>query len=188
MRTAIQRTRNSLLLALLLSTLVNLIAQDDRRIAITISEEGVGPINAATPFDIGAIQKLLPSFRVTSGVASTEGIEFPTIRVMDGETELFVIAPDENRRTIGSVVITSARVPHAGKGKVGALFSEIYGDSILSECFMGTEQESGNVICRLSPTSHIRFVFKGASDRLDEGMPSRAALKKWRVDVMFWRP
>jgi len=188
MKIAVWKVRNPLLAGLLLLTSLFLSAQDNRGVPVVVSESGVGPINGGTPFDIGTIQKLLPSLRVISGVSSAEGIEFPTIRVLEGQTELFVAGPDENRRKVGGIAVTSARVAHQGKGKVGSLFSEIYGESIPKDCLMGAEEESGNVICLLSSGSHIRFLFKGASDRLDEGMPSIAALKVWRVEEMWWRP
>ena len=107
---------------LVLSTFVTLAAQDNRGTTLMMTEKGLGPITAATPFDLSEIARLLPTLRVIQGVASSEGIEFPTIRVMAGQVQLFIISPEEGNRRIASIVVSNGRVGHVGKGKVAHFF------------------------------------------------------------------
>jgi hypothetical protein len=155
---------------------------------ISITEQGVGPLNTTTPFDIARIAVLFPRLSVVAGVASTEGVEFPTIRIMDGQTQLFLVAPGEDRKTIGSIVVTNERILHDGRQKIGLAYSELYGAAISNQCFPGKEEDSGKIICRASSSSRVRFVFSGVSDRPDGSLPSINALRTMRVIEMFWKP
>ena len=161
--------------------------QQSRIRPILITESGVGPITATTPFSIPVIAKLLPNLRVIAGVSSTEGEEFPTIRVLDGETELFVINPNGSEKGIGSIWVTNGKIVHNGKGRIGSLYSAIYGATISKECFPGGEESTGKVFCRASPSSHIRFVFIGESNSRDP-LPSIQVMKAMRVTEMGWIP
>jgi Protein of unknown function (DUF1131) len=127
------------------------------------AKRGVGPITEATPFSISAIGKLLPTLRVVAGISSAEGIEFPTILVLDGAAELFIVAPNENRTGIASIVVTSGKIVYTGKGRIGARYSEVFGQTIPKDCSPGVEEDSGKVICRAPSSRHVHFVFSGAN-------------------------
>lgn len=156
-------------------------------VAIALTEKGVGPITSTTPFKITTIAKLFPTLRVVAGTGSFEGFQFPTIRVFDGKTELFIIGQGKREKTIGGIAIKSDKVVYNGKGKIGSLYSDIYGDTVSDQCDPGAEDDTGKVFCRASPSSHIRFVFAPVSDS-DAVLPWTQALKRMRISEIGWRP
>ena len=80
--------------------------------ALTMTEQGIGPITAGTPFDADVIRKLLPSLEVKRDVSSTEGEELPVLLVSDKRGLLLTIHPDEGNR-IFSVALENDRVANA---------------------------------------------------------------------------
>ncbi len=161
--------------------------QQGRKAAITLTERGVGPITSRTPFRVAAIAKVLPGLKVVATRGSFEGFDFPTITVLDGETELFIIGPSEGEKSVGSVVVTSNQVLYNGKGRIGSLYSDIYGDSLSDKCVPGAEDDTGKVFCPAVSSSHIRFVFSPVNDS-DAVLPWPQTLKRMRVSEIVWRP
>jgi|SRR6516162_1628677 hypothetical protein len=161
--------------------------QGQQKTHITITETGAGPINAKTAFDIAVIKRLFPGYRVVTGTDSYEGMEFPIIRVMDGQSELLEIIPDGDSKTIFSVITRSPRVTLDGKGVIGLPYSEVFGRGRSPQCYEGKENDSGLVFCHRPASNHIGLVFDGVSDDPSSAMPSVAALQKWRVKEIFWK-
>ena len=162
-------------------------AEGQQKAAITITETGVGLIDAKTPFNTAVIKRLFPGYRVVTGSGSYEGMDFPVIRVMDGKSELLEITSDEDNKTIFSVITTNPRVTLDGKGAVGLLYSEVFRKELPPQCYPGRENDSGLVFCHRPASSHIGFVFDGVSDDASSAMPSIAALRKWRIKEIFWK-
>jgi hypothetical protein len=163
-------------------------AEGQQKPAITITETGVGPINAKTPFNIAVLKRLFPGYRVVAGTGSYEGMDYPIIKVMDGTSELLEITSDGDSKAIFSISTTSPRVTLDGKGVIGLLYSEVFGKEVSPHCYEGKENDSGLVFCHRPASSHIGFVFDGVSDDPFSDMPSIAALRKWRVKEIFWKP
>jgi hypothetical protein len=162
-------------------------AEGQQKAAITITEASVGPINAKTPFSIAVLRNLFPGYRVVTGTGSYEGIEFPIIKVMDGQSELLEINSDEDNKTIFSVITTNPRVTLDGNGAIGLLYSEIFGKGRSPHCYEGKENDSGLVFCHRPASNHIGLVFDGVSDDPYSSMPHFATLRKWRVKEIFWK-
>ena len=177
------------LLVVGMSDLSDANVQQAAKLPLAITEAGVGPITESTPADLAQIARLLPQFSVVPGVAYGEGDAFPTIRVMDGKTEILYMFPGRlpgRPGNIVSIVVKSDQVRYAGKVKVGSSFSEVFGGSLPDHCSMGSEEESDDVECYAVPASHVLFVFSGTSDRDDGRMPSLSFLIKWRIKAMRW--
>jgi len=114
-------------------------------------------------------------------------MDFPIIRVINGNCELLEITSDEDKKTIFSVITRSPRVTLDGKGAIGFLYSEVFSKDLSPQCYPGAEDDSGLVFCHRPASIHIGFVFDGVSDDPSRAMPSSAALRKWRIKEMFWK-
>jgi hypothetical protein len=152
--------------------------------SLELTEKGLGPLTPDTPFSVPAIQKLLPNLRVIASESSTEGILFPIIKVTDGQTELFAIGPSEDGKHIFSFVVSSSRITLRDPGRIGSTYTEVFGNKVSDLCSEGKEELTGKVICKQSPTSHIRFLFDGKTNT--DGMPPIAVLKTMRVKEILW--
>jgi hypothetical protein len=154
---------------------------------LEVTETGVGPITSNTAFSVSHLKELFPNFKVVTTKSSSEGIEFPTITVLDGQTELLEAGPTEDGSRVAGVVIKSSRVTYRGRGKIGSSYSEVFGDAVSDLCFGGKEELDGMVICRASSTSHITYLFGGDSGVSGGSVPAILILKTMRVKEVWWR-
>lgn len=154
--------------------------------SIAISETGVGPINQNTPFELKAVQNLLPRFNVTSGVDYTEGEEFPILKVSDRQGLLLTINPGDEK-SIFSVVAKSNRVKNELGVRIGDSYAKVYGNQ-LGSCSPGTEEFSATVFCMAPGSKHVIYLFVGKWDGPDGQMPPIDVLRSWKVKAIFWQP
>ncbi len=126
--------------------------------AITLSEAGVGPINGKTPFSQQSVQKLLPNLKVSRGISTTEGEDFPILKVSDKNGLLFTINPDSDGKRIYSIVFEKDRVANSLGHRTGQTYKEVYGGRS-AECIPGEEERSGTVFCLDPDSKHIGYQF-----------------------------
>jgi len=159
-------------------------AEEQGKTSVVITASGVGPLNAGTPFKISAIAKLFPGLKVAAGVDMTEGMEFPTIEVIDSRGVLLEIVPVPNQSVIYSVMTKRKEVLHRGRGQIGSSYPEIFGAKLSKACSPGSEEMSDKLICQAPESDSIHLVFGG----LDSTSPSPAELKNMRIMEIYWTP
>jgi Protein of unknown function (DUF1131) len=155
--------------------------------SIAITEDGVGPINASTPFDLKTVQKLMPGLKVKRGTSFTEGEEFPILKVSDLKVVLFTIIPDDNGRKIFSIVTKSNRVKNSFGVKIGDMHVGVFGDKA-GDCSPGMEEYAGTVSCLAPRSKHVHYIFVGKWDGSDNEIPPQEVFKSWTVSEIFWKP
>ncbi|HEY8099585.1 MAG TPA: DUF1131 family protein [Burkholderiaceae bacterium] len=152
---------------------------------ITVSDAGVGPINAKTPFNQKAIQKLLPTLNVTKSVGSSEGEEFPVLEVSDKNGLLFTINSSEKK--IFSVVFEKDRVTNELGHKIGERYEKVYKNGS-GKCTAGLGEYSGSVFCSAPGSKHINYVFDGQWNGSESEVPPLKILNGWTISAIFWKP
>ena len=158
------------------------------RSPLTISEDGVGPINGSTRFDRKAVQEHLPHLMVMKQTSMTEDIEIPVIAISDKQGLLATIYPDSSGQRIYSVVSESSRVSNRLGHKLGQTYKSVYaGKSV--ECVEGHEQESGTVFCPAPGSKHIGYQFYTDEEvGVDGQVPPLKVHNRWKIKAIFWRP
>ncbi|MBI5245059.1 MAG: DUF1131 family protein [Elusimicrobia bacterium] len=156
---------------------------------LAVSAEGVGPLNAKTPFDAALIQEVLPGYVVTNDTSSTEGLQSPVIKVLDRQKEILVITPAD-RKTIFSIRVKSGDVANALGPELGSAYSEIYKRGAAPHCSAGKEEESGLVVCPAPSAPNVLYVFESTepSDIPDGKLPPQKALRTWSLIEIVWKP
>ncbi len=178
--------KTSLLLLLTFSCTISAI--NDSTKAISVSEDCVGPINDKTNFDQKSIGKLFPDCIVEKITRSTEGEEFPALRIIENGDVLFVINPDINRNSIFSIEIKNSRIRNELGPGIGFTYSQVFNDSLSANCETCNEEYSGFILCRDFRSKHVYYLFSGEYNGPDNEIPPLNILQTWKIREIIWKP
>lgn len=153
---------------------------------ISVSDIGVGPITANTPFDLEALRDKFPGYSISETMTSTEGEEFIRYDVADESGLLFSINPDR-AGGIFSVVIENDRITDSAGTRIGARFADIYPAALHVTCYPGMEEYSGTLSCHALGAEQVLYVFSGQWDGPDGQRPPNDVLSTWTVGKIVWR-
>jgi hypothetical protein len=155
---------------------------------IILSEAGVGPLNATTPFNIHQITLAFDDYSVTEYTKFREGESSPVIRVSEGGTPLIIINPDTKGDNIFSIVINSNKIGTTLGHQIGSRYQDIYNYENKEPCIPGVEELSGKVLCIAPKTPNIIYQFHGQWDGPDGEKPPTDILSTWVLQSIIWKP
>lgn len=153
-----------------------------------LSVDGVGPINAQTPFNLHEITTVFQGLNVAQQTNYTEGEEYPVITVSKDLKKLLIINPDAKHEKIFSVMVQDNLIGNRLGHSLGMKFVDIYTYGQNSECAAGAEELSGKVLCYAPDTGNILYLFGGAWDGPDGAVPPKDVLADWTLEAMIWKP
>ncbi len=153
---------------------------------IIVSDDSVGPITVATPFDVAAVAKLLPSFTISAAVSAEMQPGEHVIRVSNGDRPQFELYPDQTGKTVESVLVLDASIKdekgvHLGSTFVGAIPT---GDT--SACSLGQGEKAGRLFCPQAGSMHVFYQLQGTPPAANGVIPDTDVLKTWKVTAMLW--
>jgi hypothetical protein len=164
------------------------LAACNRPLALTVTEEGVGPLTAETPYEYDAIAALLPGWHVTTTFAPIEGEDYHFIAVLSERGPALEIASRErDAPTIYRITVLEPGIPDMNGVTVGTVYADIYETDAAPECLPGVEEHSGNLFCPASGTTRIYYELDGAWDGPDGTVPPRDVIADWKVIAIRWR-
>ncbi|MFN0163995.1 MAG: DUF1131 family protein [Burkholderiales bacterium] len=173
-------------MASMLALTVTMLASASGELQIT--ENGVGPIGAATRFNQKAIQQLLPGYTVTMGKRSTEGESYRVILVARQGKTLATINPAEGEKGIFSIRVRDKTVVNRLGPAIGASYTSIFGTTGNAGCSAGQEELSGKVICPHPKSRRVAYLLSGKYNGPDGRVPPMTSLKNFVVEEIVWRP
>ncbi|MDB5469945.1 MAG: hypothetical protein JWR84_1505 [Caulobacter sp.] len=145
--------------------------------AYTVSETGLGPINADTAYDRAALAKLFPEARVEPGIDDWEGQEYGVLDVR-GDDGLDLRITQNKGRAQKAWARGGPVVGPRGE-RIGDAWSK--GGFKAADCAAGGENETGKIFCRRAGQPRVAYVYetgdlweKGVSDN---EVPSDGFLK-----------
>jgi hypothetical protein len=100
------------------------------KIDLTVTEAGVGPINAQTPATLEGLRELLPRYDVRPifapglGADSGPGFNVPDLHVFAGEELLLLVVPGD-RGEVVDIRIASPRITSERGWRVGATLADV---------------------------------------------------------------
>jgi hypothetical protein len=161
--------------------------------ALRLSDEGIGGLDADTPFDQAVVSRLFPLLDVNRAVRYTEDLSFPVLVVADEKGPLFTIYPvssasvDEPIAILGILEVADRLRSDFAVDK-DALFSQVYDPEVEPACTAGREERSGTVTCLAPGAENVHFVFTGSWNGPDGTVPEREILDRWRFVELVWLP
>ncbi|HPY39780.1 MAG TPA: DUF1131 family protein [Thiolinea sp.] len=152
-----------------------------------LSADGVGPLNAETPFNLIKIGNAFQDFNVIQETHLNSGDNFPVITVNQQVKPLLTINPDFQQKHIFSVIVHDNLVGNKLGHKLGAKFSEVYTPETLEQCAPGVDDWAGKVMCYAPKNSNILYLFSGTEPKVTDQVPKPAEMKDWVLEEMVWK-
>jgi len=157
--------------------------------SIILSQDGIGPINATTSFNMHQMTLAFSDFSVVEEVSYVEGRSFPAIRVSEGLNTIMNIIPDASRQGIYSVIIEDNIIKNSLGHALGTLYNEVYSYGQNEQCQLGVEDLAGKMLCYAPKHPNILYVFNGIWGNVTAGKtPPADVLQGWALESIIWRP
>ena len=157
--------------------------------SIILSQDGIGPINATTSFNMHQMTLAFNDYNVVEEVNYREGQPFPAIRISEGVNTIMNIIPDASQQGIYSVIIEDNIVKNSLGHALGTLYNEIYSYGQDEQCQPGAADLFGKLLCYAPKHPNILYVFNGAWDNIAAGKsPPADILQGWALESIIWRP
>ncbi|MEB4592620.1 DUF1131 family protein [Candidatus Thiothrix sp. Deng01] len=153
-----------------------------------LSVDGVGPINANTPFNLHDIGMAFQSLNVTEQTNYSEGRPYHVITVKKDIKELLTINPDAQEKKIFSVMVQDNLIGNRLGHSIGTKFRDIYAAGSTEECAAGAEELSGKTLCYAPKTGNVLYLFGGNWNGPDGSVPPKDVLADWRLEAIIWKP
>jgi hypothetical protein len=153
-----------------------------------LSTDGVGPINAQTPFNLHDITTAFPNLSVEQRQMYAEGEAYPVIEVSKDAKPLIVVNSDAKREKVYSVMVKSNLIGNKLGHSIGMTFADVYAYGQTEECAPGAEELSGKVLCYAPKTGNILYLFSGIWNGPDGQVPPKDVLAGWKLEGMVWKP
>lgn len=156
--------------------------------SILLSVDGVGPINAQTPFNMHQLTLDFPDYSVEEFTDKKVPDKGRIIRVSENGKPILILHPGQDNKRIYSIIIQSTQVENSLGHSLGTAFSDIYSYELTEPCTTGTDELTGKVLCFAPKTPNILYVFAGHSDSPADQTPPPGILASWKLDAIIWKP
>jgi len=156
--------------------------------SIVLSENGVGPINATTSFNMHQMTLAFNDLNVVEELNYQAGSSFPVIRISEGVKTLMTIIPDASQQNIFSIIVEDNLIINSLGHRLGTNYSDVYADGQYEDCQAGTNDMSGKVMCYAPKTPNILYVFNGTRAGETGIVPTADILQAWGLESIIWRP
>jgi len=157
--------------------------------SIMLSQDGIGPINANTSFNMHQMTLAFSDYSVVEEVKYVEGRSFPAIRISEGVNTIMNIIPDASRQGIFSVIIEDNIIKNSLGHALGTLYNEVYSYGQNEQCQPGVEDLAGKMLCYAPKHPNILYVFNGIWDNVTVGKaPPADIMQGWALESIIWRP
>ncbi len=155
--------------------------------SLSLGEEGLGGITAATPFDIPTLSETVTSVVWTRDVREIEDGTRTVIEAMlAGETGFTLFG--DGLGPIAGIEIASPQISNRLGPRVGDSYQSTLRNGQLGSCWSGMEAQSGSVICKAAQTERVRYLFSGRWNGPDGQIPPTSILSGWTIEKITWRP
>lgn len=155
--------------------------------AFMLSEDGVGPLNADTPFNLIRIGDAFQNYNVVEETPLNGGEHNRIITVKEQIKPVLTINPDFQQKRIFSVIVHDNLVGNKLGHTLGTKFSEIYTPQTLEQCAPGVDDWAGKVMCYAPKNTRILYLFSGASPKITDKVPTPAEMQDWVLEEFVWK-
>ncbi|MEZ5477240.1 MAG: DUF1131 family protein [Thiolinea sp.] len=156
-----------------------------------LSEDGVGPLNAATPFNLIRIGDAFQDYNVTEETHFQNGEKVPMITVKQRNRLLLTINPNYQQNAVFSIVVHDAQIGNKLGNLIGEKYRDIYSYGKTEECAPGMEEWSGKVMCYAPEQRNILYLFAAADSGtavVNDEVPAPEVMADWTLEAIVWKP
>jgi len=153
--------------------------------SITVTNQGVGGLNATTPMREPAInQGLNGQYTLRSGMKTEQGKVVPYFEALKDRQVMLVI--NGQNGTVSQIDVLDPEIKTDKGVKIGTPFTDLY-DKAFGSCERTAVADPSGVICKVPGSSHISLVFSGEWSGPETLIPPDETLKKWTVSKIVWQ-
>ena len=153
-----------------------------------LSPDGVGPLNADTPFNFVRIGEAFQGYNVAQETHFLAGEKYPVITVKQKVTPLISINPDYRQQGVFSIVAHNNLIGNKLGHRIGDKFNEIYSYGKTEECGPGIDEWAGKVMCYAPQTGNILYLFAGEQTNTKNQVPPPEVMADWTLEAIVWKP
>ena len=154
-----------------------------------LSPDGVGPLNADTPFNLIRIGDAFQDFNVSEEVQFVQNDKFPVITVKDEASPVLSINPDYQHSGIFSIIVHDRRVANRLGHQLGDTYRQVYSYGKTEKCAPGVQEWAGKVMCYAPSAGNVLYLFSGGPQALvTNEVPTPDKMADWQLDAIVWRP
>lgn len=153
-----------------------------------LSVDGIGPINATTPFNLHLLTEAFPEFNVTQQINFGSGNQYPIISISKELKPLLIINPDASGNKIFSVIVQDNQIGNQQGHSIGMRFADIYPYDKNASCTVGVEDMKGKVLCLSPKVANILYLFTGPWQGPESVLPPKEVLANWNLESIIWKP
>ncbi len=160
-----------------------------------LSADGVGPLNAGTPFNLRQIGDAFQDYNVAEETHFLNGSRYPMITVKQQAEPLLSINPDHSGQNVFSIVVHNNRIGNKLGHHIGEKFSEIYTYEKTEACAPGIEEWAGKVMCYAPQNKNVLYLFSSAEGSIEDvarsvenKVPSPDVMADWVLAAIVWKP
>ncbi len=152
-----------------------------------LSADGVGPLNAETPFNLVRIGDAFQNFNVAQETHYRGGGQYPVITIKQQSKPLLSINPDYREEGIFSVVVHDNLIGNKLGHAIGTPFRDVYAAGKTERCVAGADEWRGKVMCFAPKTQNVLYIFSGQWNGAGDQLPPMKEMADWRLDTMVWK-
>ncbi|AKJ42891.1 RpoE-regulated lipoprotein [Pragia fontium] len=154
--------------------------------SLELSNNGLSGISATTPLDERILNKTLDGdYRLRKGMSMSGGQMVSYYEAMDGDKVALVFHGNANNR-VNRIEVMDKSIQTSTGIHVGTEFSDLY-EKAFGVCEVGSDDNSGKVVCRSRESRLITYVFSGEWMGPVTIMPSDDKLQHWTISKMIWQ-
>ncbi|MDR0806500.1 MAG: RpoE-regulated lipoprotein [Enterobacteriaceae bacterium] len=153
---------------------------------LELKNSGLNGISGNTPLEEKTLDnKLDGDYRLRKGTAMSGGQITSFYEAMDDD-EVAVAIYGNSRNRVERIEIMDKSIKTPAGTHVGTEFSDLY-KKAFDVCEVGTDDNSGSVLCRSPEGRRITYVFSGEWLGPAKIMPSDDKLQEWKISKMIWQ-
>ena len=151
----------------------------------TATANRLGPVGADTPFNLQALQSVLPEFSLVEAEAFAEGMSYSVYearRDAEGPAELVFDGQED--------MLLAVRIRSAGLIRAAADIGQRAGAAgfTFEDCFPGVEERSGDVVCPDPRANGLNYWIAVGHAGPDGELPPAEAIASGEVYEINWQP
>ena len=153
-----------------------------------MSPDGVGPLNADTPYNLIRIGDAFQDFNVTEETTFQQGEKVPVITIRKDVEPLLSINPDFKHNGIFSIIVHDNRVANRLGHRLGDSYRDVYHYGKVEKCVPALAEWKGKVMCYAPDAGNILYLFAGGQGLADDQVPPPEQMADWQLDAIVWKP
>ncbi|AUH02051.1 RpoE-regulated lipoprotein [Pectobacteriaceae bacterium CE70] len=152
---------------------------------ITVSDAGVGGINAGTPLSQPVLDKALNgNYSLLSGMGIENG-KLTAFYEARKDNNVMLVISGEPKGHVNKVEVQDKSIASQWGVKIGDEFGSYYSKAF-DVCRLGQGNNAQSVECVAPQSKHVSYLFSGTWSGPEGLMPPDDMLKKWKVSKIIW--